>query len=124
MINQIIFPIAVIRTEKIRVETEIEEMEPLDVPGLNVKVRHNCHCSMIDGKVRNVLTDVTNSSQNCPICGATPLQMSRPRGELHDFEPREGALQYASFGVHSYLRSWAWKNKNRLHWDFKQWACR
>ena len=33
MINKIIFPIAVIRTEKIRVESEIEEMEGLDEDG-------------------------------------------------------------------------------------------
>ena len=115
---------AVIRTEKIRAEAEIEAVEPLEVPGLGVKIRHNHHCSMIDGKVRKVFTEVTNASQNCPICGATPTQMGRPRGELHDFTPREGALQFASFGVHGGLRSWAWHNKNRFHWDFKLWTCR
>ena len=119
-------PSAVIRSRGNQVKAEIAAMErePFEVPGLNVKIRHKCCGSMIDGKVRNVLTEVTNAMQNCPICGATPIQMSRPKGELHNFEPIDGALDYASFGVHAYLRSWANFNKARLHWDFKQWSCR
>ena len=98
-------------------------MQQFDIPGTDVKVRHHFTCSMIDGKVRNVFTDVTNAMQNCPICGATPTQMGRPKGELHNFEPIEGALDYASFGLHGGLRSWAWFNKNWLHSDFKLWSC-
>ena len=99
-------------------------MEPFEVPGLNVKISHNCHASMIDGKVRKVWSDITNASQNCPICGATPRQMSKPRGEFHNFTPIEGALKFASFGVHAVMRSWDWFNKRRFHDDFRQWSCR
>ena len=122
----IYLPAAVIRTAKTKFDAEVQamEQEQFEVPGLNVKIRHKAHCSMIDGKVRKVFTEVTNASQNCPICGATPRQMGAPRGELHNFTPIEGALKYASFGVHGNLRSWAWHCKNRLHDDFRSWSCR
>lgn len=40
-----------------------------------IKVHHNLQCTMIDGKVCNVLTN-QNSSASCNICGATPIQMN------------------------------------------------
>ena len=121
----IYLPAAVIRTAKTKFDAEVQamEQEQFEVPGLNVKIRHKAHCSMIDGKVRKVWTDVTNCSTNCPICGATPSQMGKPKHELHDFVPLPGVLQYTCGGVHGYLRSFDWFNKNRFHWDFKLWAC-
>ena len=98
-------------------------MAPYSVPGTDIKVSHRWAPTMIDGKVRKVWTDVTNAFTNCPICGATPTQMGKPKGELHDFVPMPGSLQYTCGGVHGYLRSFDWFNKNRFHEDFKLWSC-
>ena len=104
-------------------KAERESLTPYNVPGTEIYIPYRLAPTMIDGKVRKVWTDVTNATQNCPICGATPSQMGRPKGVLHDFTPLPGTLQYTCGGVHGYLRSFDWCNKNRFHSDFKLWTC-
>ena len=119
----LIIPAGTIRTEGNRIKAELVQLTPFSVPGTDLTVTYRFVPSMIDGKVRKVWTDVTAASQNCPICGATPSQMGRPKGELHDFTPFPGTLQYTCGGVHGYLRSFDWFNKCRFHYDFKCWTC-
>ena len=116
-------PAASIRTEGNRLKAEIKQLIPFRVPETDIDVHYRFAPTMIDGKVRKVWTDVTNAPTNCPICGATPTQMSKPKGVLHDFVPFPGALQYSCGGVHGYLRSFDWFNKTRFHHDFKLWSC-
>ena len=122
--------LVVLRTQRDKREEAVENLKPMEVPGTigpdgqPVKVVHKCVPSMIDGKVRRVWSDVTTAMTNCPICGASPEQMGRPKGELHDFEPVEGALKFASFGIHTYCRSQDWWCKCRFHADIRSWSCK
>ena len=42
----------------------------------NTTVNHIIELTMVDGKVATALSDVTNSSQCCSVCGTKPTQMN------------------------------------------------
>ena len=115
----------VIRTEGDRMQEQVDNLTPFTVPGTDgkVKVSFRCAPTLIDGKVRKVWSDVTSAFTNCPLCGATPRQMGKPRGVEHDFTPSPEALKYSCCGLHGPLRSFDWFTKNRFHWDIKSWTC-
>lgn len=59
---------------------------------------------MIDGKVRNILTG-TNSTQSCPICGASPKQFMSIRDlKSPVFEPKPSTLKYGVSPLHAWIR--------------------
>ena len=104
-------------------QIEVDNLKPYIDPKTNVKISYKCAPTLIDGKVRMVWSDVTTSYCNCPLCGAKPEEMGKPRGDLHDFTPNPDALKYSCCGLHGPLRSFDFFCKNRFHWDFKCWAC-
>jgi len=84
----------VLRTKK-EIDGQIEKL-PLHLLKTmidkNVLIDYSFFFTMIDGKILNFVTG-TKSSQNCPICGATPTQM-KDKTKIGKFKPKEDALQY------------------------------
>lgn len=67
----------IIRQEKSQIENEIETLKPTQIAlnGKTIKIYHDLYFTMIDGKVAQVVTN-TSSSSNCVICGAKPSEMN------------------------------------------------
>ena len=106
---------------------EVSELKPFTILGLNgtvITVNYTCVSTMLDGKIKAILSDVSNNGRcNCVFCGATPTQMSKARGILHSFKPSPQALQLGIGPLHSMLRAFDWVCKFKFHEKFKLWSC-
>ena len=112
-----------VRTEGARLQKEIDELEPFQTPF--VRVEYRCLQTMNDGKVKVILSDVGNNARcNCWVCGATPSEMSKPKGERHNFTANEESLLRGGGPLHTKLRAFDWICKHAFHRDFKSWSCR
>ena len=86
----------------------------------NVPVHHILELTMIDGKVATALSDVTESTLSCPVCGAKP-KLSRVLAQ--DSETTEG-LKYGLSTLHCWIRCMEWCLHVSYKLDIKQWRQR
>ena len=112
-----------VRTEGNRLHWEVDHLKNITIPGTNISVNYVAAETMLDGKIRCILSEVTNSTQSCKICGATPTQMSKPKGVLHSFKPNKDALKRGGSFLHARLRAFDFFCKFKFHSEFKTWAC-
>ena len=66
---------------------------------------------------------LTTGYSSCYVCGATPIQMSEPRGVLHSFIPKPGTLSLGIHPLHISMTAFNWFNKTAFHQDFRNWRC-
>ena len=116
-----------VKKEGDRLEAEVESLKPYKFIGVNgneITVKYVCLETMLDGKIKCILSDVSNNGRaNCWICGCTPTQMSKPKGVYHNFKPSIKGLSLGIAPLHSQLRAFDWVCKHAFHQDFKSWSC-
>ena len=116
-----------VKKEGDRLAAEVEGLKPFKILGVNgteLTINYVCLETMLDGKIKCILSDVSNNGRaNCWICGATPSQMSKPKGVYHDFKPSVKGLSLGISPLHSELRAFDWVCKHAFHQDFKLWSC-
>lgn len=102
------------------INEEISKLTPTKIGDL--KVFHELHMTMIDGKVATVLSQ-TRSSATCNICLATPKEMN----DWDALSKKTVAVDMYKYGLSS-LHMWIRCLECILHisynLDFKQWAAR
>lgn len=84
-----------------KVQDEIDKLQltPIEVNGKHLQAKHKLHCTMIDGKALDYLSDSNHS--NCNICDAKPNQMNN----FDYLKTLKCKVQYYSFGL-STLHCW------------------
>lgn len=103
------------------IHQEIDSLRPTIINNENfcMEVTHELHCTMIDGKVCNHLSN-NRSSQSCFICKASPKQMNK----LHLIYDRPKNIEFYKFGL-STLHAWIRFMENVLHvsynMSFEKW---
>ena len=124
VVNFFNFFSANVRKEADRLLHNVEELVPLYVPGIEKPIHYQCLRTMLDGKIKCILSDVSNNGFcNCVICGATPSQMAYPKGERHSFKASPLALSLGPGPLHVRLRTFDYVCKYYFHQDFKLWSC-
>ena len=114
-----------VRAEANRLQTEIDRLQPFNIPGTNILINYNCLHSMLDGKVKVIISEVSNNATcNCWICGAKPSEMAKRRGSRHSFLANRNALLKGGAPLHTKLRLFDYVCKFYFHQDFKSWTCR
>ena len=98
---------------------EVQNLKPyrfIGVNGTEVTVNYVCLETMLDGKIKCILSDVSNNGRgNCWVCGATPSQMSAPKGVYHSFQASIKGLSLGISPLHSELRAFDWVCKHAFH---------
>lgn len=87
----------------------------------SIEISHVLVCSMVDGKICNVLTNT--SSQSCFICGATPINMN----VLSNIGLRTKMLDFHKFGLatlHAWIRFLECVLHISYNLPFKKWSAR
>lgn len=105
----------VIKSEMQDIESQANKLIPakIVVEGHEVFVNFTLHCTMLDGKVRQVLTD-TISSQRCSICECTPKEMNKLDIVLQK-PPKTAAYKFGLSTLHAWIRNMEWV----LHLSYK-----
>lgn len=83
------------------IENEIRDLRPtiINLGEKRIRVNHNLSITMIDGKSTGYLTSTADC--NCPICGATPKEMS----DIHIVQSKACNEENYRFGLSS-LHCW------------------
>lgn len=111
--------------EKMYVENQVLSLQPTVATtsaGQDIRITHQLHMTMIDGKICSAITD-TPSSQTCYVCGATPKSMNN----IDDAVKRTSDTSTFQFGL-STLHAWIRFLECVLHLsyrlDVKKWQVR
>lgn len=104
--------------------TEIDNLKPTIViqDQKTIKVTHNLQCTMIDGKVCNVLTN-QKSSMSCNICGATPKEMNDLE-KIKQLKCNEDNYKFGLSTLHCWIRFMECILHISYNIDFKQSSAR
>lgn len=104
---------------------QIDNLRPTKITineSKSVEIHHELLCSMIDGKICNVVT-ANKSSQTCFVCDATPNQMNN----LDLISKRQNCTDHYKYGL-STLHAWIRFLDCVLHisynLSFKKWSVR
>ena len=103
------------QTEGDRLNNQAANIQPIPVPNTNISVSCLGNPTLIDTKCRAAWCR-ENASNRCPICGASPTQMSKRNGP---FVPKPGTLKYGFSQVHVKLGFLRWCLKHRKNCRFK-----
>ena len=91
-----------------------QNLQPISLMD-NITINHITELTMVDGKVCTVLSDVTNSSKCCSVCGVKPTPMNNiPRLTQAHLLPGDG-LKYGTSTLHAWIRCMEWV----LHVSYK-----
>jgi len=108
-----------VKKEGDRLASEVENLKPFKILGVNgeeILIKYVCLETMLDGKIKCILSDVSNNGRgNCWVCGATPTQMSAAKGVHHSFKPSTKGLSLGIAPLHSELRAFDWICKHAFH---------
>lgn len=104
-----------IKCEMSNIQKQARKLAPVRivVEGREIFVNFTLHSTMLDGKVRQVLTD-TVSSQRCSICAATPTEMNQIELVLKK-PPKTHAYLFGLSTLHAWIRNMEWV----LHLSYK-----
>lgn len=104
-----------ISLEMENMQNQIRELVPtkICIEGCEICVNHILHCTMCDGKVRQVLTH-TVLSQRCSICDALPSEMNNLE-TIYKKEAKKEAYSYGLSTLHAWIRNLEWV----LHLSYK-----
>lgn len=113
-----------ISTEVGNIKKEIKRLKPgrICLNGITYSVNYELICSMIDGKVCQVLT-ATSSSSNCTVCGAKPSETNHLE-VIWAKEENVDSFQYGLQTLHAWIRFMECILHIAYRLPFKQWACR
>ena len=113
-----------VQAEANRLQNEIDRLQSFYIPGTNILVHYRNLHTMIDGKIKVILSEVSNNATcNCWVCGAKPSEMAKPKGTKHSFLPNREALKKGGAPLHTKLRLFDYVCKFAFHQDFKSWTC-
>ena len=99
------------QTEGDRLNNQAANIQPIQVPNTDITVSCHGNPTLIDTKCRSAWCR-ENASTKCPVCGASPKQMSLRHGP---FTPKPGTLKYGFSQLHVKL-GWArWCIKHRKY---------
>lgn len=87
-----------------------------------IQIIHHLQCTMIDGKVCNVLTE-QQSSSSCNICGAKPKDMNNLE-RLRELECKEEYYKFGLSTLHCWIRFMEYLLHIGYNLDFKKGAAR
>ena len=87
-----------------RLNHQAESTQPVFVPDSNISVSCHGNPTLINTKCRAAWCR-ENASTRCPVCGASPKQMSQRYGP---FEPKPGTLKYGFSQLHVKLGMLRW----------------
>lgn len=109
------------KLEVSKLESEINSLLPttVEIHRKHIKVAHEMHLTMVDGKVVTVLTE-TSSNACCVICKASPVEMNN----LQMLSKKTVAIENCKYGLSS-LHAWIRCMECILHiayrLDIKKW---
>lgn len=93
-----------------------------EINGIIYNVDYELMCTMVDGKVCQVITE-TNSASNCTVCGATPVEMN----DLKKIKAKDENVDSFQYGLQT-LHAWIRFMECILHIAYKitiqQWKCK
>lgn len=120
-------------TKELNIETDkemeqlIENLEETVATlsnGKKISIKHTLHLTAIDGKVVTHITG-TSSMQNCPVCGATPTQMSEAKNLSNGaFKPKLRALKLGLSALHFRMRAFEAILHIAYRLSFRKWQVR
>ena len=83
-----------------------QDCRPTVVAEGSYAIEHQREITMVDGKVATALSDVTNASNSCSMCGCTPKNMNDlPKVLIMSQELDQVAFQYGLSTLHAWIRS-------------------
>lgn len=94
----------------------------IDVEGVMHEIRFDLHCTMIDGKVVNYLTD-QKSTNCCNVCGVGPKFVNNIPHVLKQ-KPMEDYYKFGFSILHCWIRFLEFMLHVSYNLDFKLWAAR
>ena len=65
-----------VKSESEYILEKLDELAPIIIH--DVSVTHLLEMTMVDGKVATILSDKSNATTSCSICGLTTSQMNNP----------------------------------------------
>ena len=104
-----------IKLEMDNIQEQVRKLIPTKVvlDGHEIIIKHTLFCTMLDGKVRQVLTE-TISSQRCSLCDALPSEMNNLEKILKK-EVKQDACSFGLSTLHAWTRNMEWV----LHLSYK-----
>lgn len=120
-----------IKQEQQYIQSQINALEPTIITlqsennlTKTVQVNHVLYLTMIDGKVHNALSEVTNSSQCCSLCGATPKMMNEYENMINSNNFTSQQLSYGISTLHAWIRFFECLLHIAYRLPFKTWSAR
>lgn len=109
-----------VKREEECMNDEISALVPTEHKG--IKIFHELHMTMINGKIVTIVSD-TPSSSTCSICLSKPSEMNKLDVVLN--KPlRENMLQYGLSSLHMWIRCMECILHVSYNMDFKMWSAR
>lgn len=88
----------------------------------DICVRHDLHMTMIDGKIRTIISDTTSSS-TCPICLTKPSDMNNLQ-TVFDKPNRKDIYKYGLSTLHMWIRCMECLLHISYNLEFKKWVAK
>lgn len=102
-------------------QTEIENLIPTYC-NVNIIIKHDLHLTMIDGKIRTIISK-TSSSSTCPICLTKPSEMNNLL-DVYKKPLREDIYKYGLSTLHLWIRCMECLLHIAYNIDFKSWSAK
>ena len=97
-------------------------MQPFHFDGFGgIDIHFDIYCTLCDGKCKAVWAETVGKSSNCPICDATPTEMSNRFLKKFKTYPKK-RLRFGFSNCHLKQRILHWLVKGCEHRDFKRWS--
>nr|XP_047130034.1 uncharacterized protein LOC124809977 [Hydra vulgaris] len=113
-------------SEELTLKNEIKQLTKASYILLNGKpidVDNKIEITMIDGKAHTALSDVTDSSQCCSLCGVSPKEMNDIDKVLLKLHTQNG-LQYGISILHAWIRTFECLIHIAYKVPVKKWSAR
>lgn len=110
-----------VKNEVTEMETEIQNLVVTTADN-SVLIRHDLLMTMIDGKIRTIISD-TPSSSTCPICLAKPSELNE-LDRVTKKPVREDIYKYGFSSLHMWIRCMEYLLHVAYNMEFKTWIAK
>ena len=110
----------VLDEEESYLENSIKDLVPTEIDEGCWTIRPIIELTMIDGKVATALSDVTNSTMCCPVCGCKPSDMNRIE-EATQRPISSESIRHGLSTLHAWIRSMECFLHISYKLDLKKW---
>ena len=117
----------VLKAEKAWIQEQLKNLSETRVElasGKILNIHHIVEITMIDGKVQTALSDITNSTQCCSICGVSPKKMNDIDNLIKNKDISEEGLKYGLSTLHSWIRFLECMLHLAYRQDIRKWQAR